>query len=287
MPRGMPGRVITHGIRSLLPGRRRGVSQSRRQVGLGEPLGQQMKDFIAGVVGGGLQQLVGVFGSQSGRQGHDAREVQASLGHRREDRGKLARRTGGVDPFGGCVFRETELADAVLLHARIGRRQVEPALVELGDMSEDIGIGGASPRDDCLQAAIQLAVAEVGERVAVHDPNSSGGWSDHGAAGATLPCITRVRGALRAAESSRSAAGRDFSWDATVQVVRARPRRSDARRQEPQRGRARRMPQAVKRDFIDGARFSTHADREDPRWGSSSSIRYRSTATRARATLPP
>ena len=64
--------------------------------------------------------------------------MQPPFGQRPEDGRVQPGLAGGMDPFGGGLFREAQLADAVGEHRRICGGQVEPALVHLGNMDEHL-----------------------------------------------------------------------------------------------------------------------------------------------------
>jgi len=90
--------------------------------------------------------------------------VQAPVGHRYENPGILAGQARRGQALVGRALGEAHPLHAEGLHAGIALRQVEPALVDLGDPGEDHGERLAIVRDALIEVSQQGMVAEVGSR---------------------------------------------------------------------------------------------------------------------------
>ena len=60
-----------------------------------------------------------------------------------------------------CVFGEPELPDAVVVHGRESGRQVEPPLIDLGDVSQHRGREVSFLGNECIQSMNEGGVTEV------------------------------------------------------------------------------------------------------------------------------
>jgi hypothetical protein len=126
-----------------------------------EPLRQQVLDLGLAPVGRGGQELLGVLRGEMGRQQDHRAQVQAPLRHGRQDGREPPGGARRVDALEGPLLGEPQLAHAVRIHRRIRRRQVELASIDLGDVSEDLGGGGAIPGDQHSQITKQGLIAEM------------------------------------------------------------------------------------------------------------------------------
>jgi len=117
----------------------RNRAQQGASVGSRETIGDELLDLGLCLVGRCADQFVDVLGCQLRRQHHDGAEVQSAVGHSLEQSRELASSPSRVDPFAGCLFREMKLPDTVREHRGIGRRQKEPALIDLGEIGQQGG----------------------------------------------------------------------------------------------------------------------------------------------------
>ena len=141
---------------------RAGAARSR------EAIRDELPDARLALVRGGGDQLVHVLSAEIGRQHHHPAEVEAAFGQRLEQNRELPGGPGCTDPLARLVLRESEIADAIGVHGRIPRRQVQPPLVELGEVGEKLGGGGALATNQRGQVTNEGGVREVRERVGVH-----------------------------------------------------------------------------------------------------------------------
>ena len=78
----------------------------------------------------------------------------------------LARGPGHGDPQVGLALREVKSPGAIREHRREGLTGVEPSLVHLGDVRDEICLDAARLAQDLGQAAKEVVVGECRERAA-------------------------------------------------------------------------------------------------------------------------
>ena len=84
----------------------------------------------------------------------------------------LSRGAGGGDPEVGLGLGEVEDLGAVPEHRGRGFAGVEPAPVDLADVSDEVGLVATGLTEQIRQATEQLVVGERGQRVsAFHEDN--------------------------------------------------------------------------------------------------------------------
>ena len=90
----------------------------------------------------------------------------------------LPRRAGGGDPEVGLGLGEVEDLGAVREHRGRGFAGVEPAPVDLANVTDEIGLVTTGLTEEIRQATEQLVVGERRQRVsAFHDDNIGGGFA--------------------------------------------------------------------------------------------------------------
>jgi hypothetical protein len=153
------------------------------------------------------------------QQNHSG-QVKSAVRHRREEGRELPCRAGGADPLESRLLAEGQPAQAVGEHGRIPRGQVELAGIELGDVSQQGGRGGALLSGQGVQIATQSLIGEIVQRVRLHG-NSSTGAGVEGADSAL--CSTSVFDAQERPQRSRNRAPRVFPAPEQIQTVAAHP----------------------------------------------------------------
>ncbi len=157
----------------------------RRHVGPREPLRQQQRQLRRGLAGCGGDQHLGVRGRQVRRQHQHRAQVQPPLGDRREERRALPGRAGDADALERRVLGHAQRPDAPGVHGRVRRRQVEPALVDLGQQREQRRGGGPAAGPDGVQLVDQRVIGETEVRVRRHAKHHRGGDDSRGRASHT------------------------------------------------------------------------------------------------------
>ncbi len=147
---------------------------ARRDVEPRKTLGQQLLDLRLSPVRRGGDQVGPVFRGEVRREQHHRGQAQAAVRERVENSRAMPCRTGGLDALGRRVLGQVQLADAVGEHGGIGRRQVQLAGVELGDVRHHGGGAASLLGNSRAQIAAQRLVGEVRKRVALHG-NLDGG----------------------------------------------------------------------------------------------------------------
>ena len=82
------------------------------------------------------------------RQQADRGEMQPTLGQGVEDGGQPPCRSGRLDTFVGGVLGEAQFPDTKGVYRWESSQEVEPALVDLGQVGQDLGGGAAFLCDD-------------------------------------------------------------------------------------------------------------------------------------------
>jgi len=102
--------------------------------------------------------------------------MQPAFRHRSEDSREAPRHPRRLKALGRRVLGEMQLPDAVGKHRRVAGRQVELARIDLGDVSQHDGGGGALPGDVGRQIAQKSGIGQMGPGVGVHgrDPAGAG-----------------------------------------------------------------------------------------------------------------
>jgi hypothetical protein len=132
---------------------------------VGEALRQQALDLHPGLVRGGGQQVVRRVLREVGRQQDHVGEVEAAAGNQVKDRREPSRQACDPDRLEGGLFGELQIADTVGRHRRVGRRQVELAGVDFGDVGEQVGGGATSLAGVGGGAVQQGGIGEVRPRI--------------------------------------------------------------------------------------------------------------------------
>jgi len=128
-------------------------------------LGEYAFDFGFLLVPDQEKQLVGVFGSQMGRQQPNAAQVKTSLGYGFEDLGKLTGRTRRMNSIASRILREVKLLHAIDEHRRISGCCIQRSHIDFGDMSEQHGRRSAVLIEQRGQSLKKGSVAELGQIV--------------------------------------------------------------------------------------------------------------------------
>ena len=167
------------GVRAESEGRRRRPRPSvgqlphhRRSIRTGRKLRHELLDLALRPVGGPLQEVLAVLRGQVRRQLRDGRQVQPPVGEQGQEEGMLSRGAGGGDAEVGLGLGEVEDLGAVREHRGRGFAGVEPAPVDLADVSDEVGLVATGPTEEIRQATEEIVVGERRQRVsAFHDDN--------------------------------------------------------------------------------------------------------------------
>jgi len=114
-------------------------------------------------VGGSRQESGRILSGEVRCQLADAGQVKASVRQHVEEQRVLARGAGRRDAQIGLRLGEMEGLGAIREHRRKGLARVEASLIDLGDVSHEIGLGGASPAKQVGEPSEQLVVGDVVE----------------------------------------------------------------------------------------------------------------------------
>jgi hypothetical protein len=90
-----------------------------------------------------LQKAGGILGREVRPEHGDARQVKPAVGEHLQDGGMLAHGAGHGDPQAGLRLREVKHVGAVRKHGGAGFPGVEPTVVHLGDVVDEIRLDAA------------------------------------------------------------------------------------------------------------------------------------------------
>jgi hypothetical protein len=102
-------------------------------------------------------------GEVRGQLGYSG-EVKAAIPQHRQEHGMLPCGASHQDAQIGLGFREVEDLGAVREHRGRGFASIEPSLVDLADVGDEVGFHASGPPEDLGQAAEQLVVGDCVER---------------------------------------------------------------------------------------------------------------------------
>jgi hypothetical protein len=131
------GRGSPH--RSLL----RQLADDRRRIGSRRQLGDEFDDPTLGQVCRSHEQLVPVLPREERHELRDPAQVQAAVGEHRQQPRVLASRARDRDAQVGLGLGEVEPLGAVDEHRRAGLADVEPARIDLAEVSDEVGLDAA------------------------------------------------------------------------------------------------------------------------------------------------
>ena len=92
------------------------------------------------------------------RQERDATQVKPAVSEHREDRWEPPRGSPHPDAQVGLRLREVEDLEAVVEHRGACLRRVEPAMIDLGNMSHDLRFGSPRLRNELRELMKQVVV---------------------------------------------------------------------------------------------------------------------------------
>ncbi len=158
-----------------VPSRRAGqLAHHRRSIRTGRKLRHELLDLALRAVGGPLQESLPVLHGQVRRQLRDGRQVQPPVGQHGQEEGMLSRGAGGGDPEVGLGLGEVEDLGAVREHRGRGFAGVEPARVDLANVSDEVGLVATGLTEQIRQATEQLVVGERRQRVSAFHADNIG-----------------------------------------------------------------------------------------------------------------
>jgi hypothetical protein len=132
----------------------------RRSIRTRRDLCDQLLDLPLGPVGGPLQEIVPVLRRQVRGHLRDGGQVQTPIGQHRQEHRVLSRRTCRGDAQVGLGLREMEDLRAVGEHRGRSLAGVEPALVDLADVGDEVGLDAPGLPQKLDEAAQQLVVRD-------------------------------------------------------------------------------------------------------------------------------
>src|SRR6267142_4729180 len=143
----------------------------------------------------GFDQRVCVFRCEMGREQGYRGKMEATFGQCGEKRREATAGTGSTDPLERGVVRVPEIFHAEGMHGRIASRSVEMPRIHLREMREKHCRVDAVPRDKRHQLPKEFRIAEMDQRMVVHESTSTGafGWRKQGAAFARAGAFARPR----------------------------------------------------------------------------------------------
>ena len=131
----------------------------------------ELGDLVLGSSRGFREQLLVILRSQVRREQPQPSEMDATAAHCFDDCRQLARGPRDEDPVVGGALRKTELASAEGEHRGVRALEVEPALVDLAQMHEKIGLDQARSTREIESRREKRTVAQ--RRGVVHARNGS------------------------------------------------------------------------------------------------------------------
>jgi hypothetical protein len=104
----------------------------------------------------------------------DSDQLKPAIRDGREELRKPPCRPCCLDSLERRILRQTQIRDAIRVHRGIASRSIQTPDVDLGDVREDLRHRQAIARNQCREIAQQRRVADMGQRVALHDVPASG-----------------------------------------------------------------------------------------------------------------
>lgn len=95
--------------------------------------------------------------------------MDPAIRERGEKLRKLPRRTRRADALERGAFGEPQLIHAIGVHGRVSLRCVELSSIDLGNVSQEIGRGGAVLSYKSGEVTKEKGIAEMGQRVLAHE----------------------------------------------------------------------------------------------------------------------
>jgi hypothetical protein len=138
-----------------------------RKIGLGRERGDHLFDLPLRSPLRLVEELAMVCCGEVGRKESDRCEVQGAVGDELEDHGVRASRPRCVDPLICAAFGEVEKLNAVGVHRRAGRVEVQPSLVDLGDVREEDREKAAGVARDAAKTKKERVVIEMSEDIEI------------------------------------------------------------------------------------------------------------------------
>ena len=111
-------------------------------------------------MGRSLEQRLAVLRGQVRHEPGQAAEMQATVSEHREQRRMAARRASNGDAPVGLGLREVQVLGAVRKHRRECPSGIEPSLVDLAEMGDEIGLDAVRLRDELSETAEQLCIGD-------------------------------------------------------------------------------------------------------------------------------
>jgi hypothetical protein len=147
---------------SRTSGRRpvRKPADRRRHVRSGSDLGDKVFDLPLGPMGGSPQERAGILLGEVRDELDDAAQVKTAIGQHIEKDGMLPRGSSRRDAQVGFGLGKVKDLGAVGEHRRGRLPGVEPALVDLADVSHEVRFGMARPAQKIGEATEQLVVGD-------------------------------------------------------------------------------------------------------------------------------
>jgi len=120
----------------------------------------ELLDLPLRLVSGSSQEGIRIHRSEVRRQLGDAGEVETTVGQHFQEEGMLEGRAGRGDAQVGLGLGEVKDLRAVGEHGGGGFAGVEPALVHLGDVGQEVGLRAAGLLEQIGQPTKQLVVGD-------------------------------------------------------------------------------------------------------------------------------
>jgi hypothetical protein len=170
----------------------------------------------------------GVRLREVGRKLVHGAEAERSRGDSFQDRRKLERGPCGVDPLFRGVLRQVQPAHTVVVQRLVAGWHVELALVDLGQVGEEVGQRAALLRQVRLESVEDFAVQEMLQREAIHRPSPSKPVRSALKVRGRFLCTTRKFDAHRSTENAERHSRQQLSWPSHAECVCAQFWRTDA-----------------------------------------------------------
>ena len=167
-PRGQLIRGPRHRIREQRRGWRRNRGNTCRLVFARKALRQDCFDLSLCLASGGGQQIVRVFRSQVSRQQCRTAEMKPAIGNGIKQGRTLTSLACHSYPLERGVLRQSQHNHTVRMHRSMRRREEQPARIDLREVREQVGSGGAVLRHMRCEIPQQHLVIEMGKCVSIH-----------------------------------------------------------------------------------------------------------------------
>ena len=145
-----------------------------RNIWSGCDLGDQLFDLALGPVRGPFQERVSVLPGETGSELGDSGQVEATVTQHHQEHRVLPRGTCHGDAQIGFRLGEVQDVGAVGEHRGRSLAGIEPSLVHLGDVSDEVGLDAPGLEQEVGQAKEQLVVRQCLERTLVFHAGNIG-----------------------------------------------------------------------------------------------------------------